>query len=1043
MRTNIRFVPATTALSLALVALLVGCGTDGTSDGPGTIQLNDGGTSDGGATSADTGNSGADASVDNSDVSVAVDTGPRQRGSCPVDRCAVADGCFENGKRNPNNACQICAVLVRNDDWSADDAAKCDDNSPCTTKDRCDNGLCKGDPGACNDNNPCTTDRCEKKDGKSTCAYAPNPAPCSDGDVCTVGDKCEGTKCTAGKARDCNDGNACTSDSCNPEKGCSSTPLTSGACNDSNPCTDKDACNKAGACAGKPMACDDNNLCTLDGCSVKTGCKHKNIASLCKDDSVCTDDKCDPKSGCVYGFTTKPCNDANVCTTGDACAKGICIGQKVATDDKNPCTNDSCDAKTGVKHVANTLPCDDGDKCTVDDVCANKACKKGKAKVCKDGNSCTDDSCAAKTGCVFKAHTKACDDGNKCTEKDACKPGAKPADAKCVGTKVNCNDGSACTTDACDTKKGCTHTLVVSNTCRPVITVTYPPRGATIKKSTSTITIKGKVVSGAGPITSFKLNGKAVKLGSGGTFSIPRASVVGGNTLLFEAQDKLGSKRRRVQAYLWSKVFFRPDKKKPKSGMVTPGMAFFMDKTTVDDGKHTLPPNDLATIFELYLKGMDIKKLLTAGKKDPKDPDFTFSGMPIYIDKVTYGSPKVKLVPIMGALKMTATIPNLKADLRIRRKKFLGGWSTYKGTMTATTIVINATIVPKVVGGKIKSETKNVSVVLNGFNLKVSGGVGGWIINAILGVFKNTVKNRLQAEFAKSIAGALGPAVANALNALALSFDFDLPRLDDPKKKINVSVITDMWGTDIRPDGARFDLRTGAYADKKNSISNLGVPGRVNCGSGVQKLYVPRKDKLELGLADDVLNSILYAAWLGGLLEFPVPASMSGKVDLKSYGVTDLKMKAKAYLAPTVTDCNAKKAPKAHIGDFRIDASMKLLGQPMNVVMWASFTAGVKIEVKNSAVSLSLTAIEKIDTEINVVQDKMIGSEAAIDKLISESLVKGLMGTLGGQALGSFPLPVVDLSKSMSGIPKGTGIAINPQKVLRLYGNTVIAGSLK
>ena len=1048
---------------LAVVAVMAACGTAQQDDTIGFASLDSGGSTDGGGTSTDgtvAGDTGADDTVADdtaaapdsataTDTNTFADTASRS-GECPADRCLIAAQCFANGAKNPKNPCEACRVFVDASGWTTDDTNTCDDGDPCTLDDACSGGKCTGGPHTCNDSNPCTADKCVtdaagRTTGKPTCEHTPvDGAACTDGDLCTTGDVCTAGACKPTSKRVCDDGNSCTVGTCKNPSGCAFTPTNGGDCDDGEGCTVKDIC-AGGACiAGSPKPCDDGDACTLDGCkhggsgAGNGACKHKSIAELCKDDSVCTTDSCDKASGCVYGFTTEKCDDLNKCTQDDQCAAGLCTGATVAVDDNNPCTNDACDPSEGVTHVNNTLPCDDGDKCTVDDNCGGGACQFGPQLPCDDNNACTDDGCNAKTGCIVEPNKDKCDDGTKCTKDDHCD------NAKCAGTKVVCDDKNACTKDSCDAQKGCLFELIVSNACRPNIDVTYPPRGATIKQTSAKITIKGTVKSGAGPITSFTLNGKPVTVAADGAFSIPYTSVVAGNTLVFKAVDKLGTPRKRVQAFLWSTTYFKPIKSKAKSGMVTPGMAFFMDKNTIDDGNHSLPPNDLATIFELYFKSMDLGALLAANKK-PGEPDFTASGINVFIKKVTYGTPKVTLTPVTGAFKMTATIPNLKATLLLTRKKLFGGTAEYDGTMTSTSVAILATIVPTVKAGKIVSETKDVSVTLNGFEMKVSGGLGGIIINAIVGLFKNQIRGILEKEFESAIKNQIGPAVANALNALAVTFNFGIPRLDDPTKKIAIQVVTDVHGTDIRPDGARFDLRAGAYTDKQNHVDNLGVPGRINCGSGTQTLVMPRKNRLELGIADDALNSVLYAAWLGGLLEFPLPASMLGAVDLSKYGVSDLKMTAKALLAPTVSDCNAKSAPKAHIGDFRIDAEMTLLGQKLNVVLWATFVAGVDIKVDKTKgeLSIALTEIESIETEINVQQDNLIGSEAAIDKMIGESLVKGLMGTLGGAALGSFPLPAIDLSGTVQGLPKGTAIAIDAQSLVRLSGNSVVLGKLK
>ena len=148
-------------------------------------------------------------------------------------------------------------------------------------------------------------------------------------------------------ATNCDDGNPCTDDSCNPATGCVHVP-NSASCSDGNPCTD-DAC-VAGACVGTPntLPCTDNNLCTLnDTC---TGGACVGVAVVCDDNNVCTDDSCNPLTGlCVFAPNTGPCDDGNPCTD-DVCFNGTCVG------------------------TPNTAPCDDGNVCTVGDQCVGGVC---------------------------------------------------------------------------------------------------------------------------------------------------------------------------------------------------------------------------------------------------------------------------------------------------------------------------------------------------------------------------------------------------------------------------------------------------------------------------------------------------------------------------------------------------------------------------------------------------------------------------------------------------------------------------------------------
>src|SRR5207249_9631665 len=78
-------------------------------------------------------------------------------------------------------------------------------------------GCQEGEATSCDDANACTDDSCDAERG---CTHTDNTNPCDDGSVCTSGDSCDGGLCVGGLTPDCNDGNSCTDDSCNPQMGC-------------------------------------------------------------------------------------------------------------------------------------------------------------------------------------------------------------------------------------------------------------------------------------------------------------------------------------------------------------------------------------------------------------------------------------------------------------------------------------------------------------------------------------------------------------------------------------------------------------------------------------------------------------------------------------------------------------------------------------------------------------------------------------------------------------------------------------------------------
>ncbi len=79
------------------------------------------------------------------------------------------------------------------------------------------------------------------------CASAFAQSCMTSGD-CTSSNKCQVGTCVAGQCsyapKICNDNNACTSDSCDPN---------------------------SGTCIFTPINCDDNNACTVDRCDATVG----------------------------------------------------------------------------------------------------------------------------------------------------------------------------------------------------------------------------------------------------------------------------------------------------------------------------------------------------------------------------------------------------------------------------------------------------------------------------------------------------------------------------------------------------------------------------------------------------------------------------------------------------------------------------------------------------------------------------------------------------------------------------------------------------
>lgn len=224
--------------------------------------------------------------------------------------CNDANPCTESKSCDKATGCQITFKIGQS----------CDDGDACTVADDCgEKGACEpGNAAKCDDNNPCTDDGCDKKAG---C----NAANAKDGAACTAHpcaeiQVCQNGSCQKTKEKNCDDSNPCTSDSCSANGRIGSCEHTGqgGACSDGDPCTENDNCVNKVCTAGAAKQCDDNN--------------------------ACTDNACDLAGNCTATANAAACDDANACTKGDTCSGGVCKpGGQNPCDDGNTCTVDHCD----------------------------------------------------------------------------------------------------------------------------------------------------------------------------------------------------------------------------------------------------------------------------------------------------------------------------------------------------------------------------------------------------------------------------------------------------------------------------------------------------------------------------------------------------------------------------------------------------------------------------------------------------------------------------------------------------------------------------
>ncbi|MCC6523707.1 MAG: carboxypeptidase regulatory-like domain-containing protein, partial [Polyangiaceae bacterium] len=248
--------------------------------------------------------------------------------------------------------------------------------------------------GSVDDGNLCTADTCDCPlagcDPGTAATHTPVGAgtPCPDPDLCNGTETCDASgACSPGTPVATDDGNACTTDACDPTTGLAThTPVAADtSCADGDLCNGPEACDGAGSCVrGAAPVVDDDNPCTADACDPGYGVLHTSLPA------------------------GAPCSDGNACNGAESCDGALTCkaGHALASDDGNPCTADACDPALGVVHTpeATGTPCADADVCNGAEACDGAGtCAPGYALVADDGIECTIDACDPGTGAVTHA----------------------------------------------------------------------------------------------------------------------------------------------------------------------------------------------------------------------------------------------------------------------------------------------------------------------------------------------------------------------------------------------------------------------------------------------------------------------------------------------------------------------------------------------------------------------------------------------------------------------------------------------------------------
>eukprot|EP01133_Synstelium_polycarpum_P008043 gene8043-9450_t len=294
----------------------------------------------------------------------------------------------------------------------------CNSDNSCTYKDR-----------VCQTDDKCKVPSCDPKSG---CVFTSVPTPPADNENCIY------------------------ADTCNPATGIWSNKTIVGCslCKDAtwNKCDKRVDCNNVTKqwIVVEAKEYDDGNACTIDSCNRDTQLI-ENVMINCQGCTYCDSKgkyECIPKPGVNNSY----CDDGNKCTN-NVCdiASGNCTKTDVVCEKRNLCEIPTCDPIIGC--VYTPVVCEEVDKCSISTCNIATGQCEAAPRVCQTDAFCIDSRCDKNLGCLYydklcvpedsrcqvgicNNETKSCEDRDRDPKPFVCKTAAVVSTAVIAGVVV-------------------------------------------------------------------------------------------------------------------------------------------------------------------------------------------------------------------------------------------------------------------------------------------------------------------------------------------------------------------------------------------------------------------------------------------------------------------------------------------------------------------------------------------------------------------------------------------------------------------------------
>jgi hypothetical protein len=602
----------------------------------------------------------------------------------------------------------------------------------------------------------------------------------------------------------------------------------------------------------------------------------------------------------------------------------------------------------------------------------------------------------------------------------------------------------------------------------PLISITSPERGATLKEGTLSemdVSVEGLVTDGVSPITMVRLNGETVDV-SGEDLSVELSQVHssrwGISVLSAEAEDECGNFGLRAQSYMRSPSYYEAADGDGAAGAVSQGIAARLNQPVLDD-ENRADLNDLASLAQAVVGNTDLNAAMpevlgvSPDEDGDKNIDLVYYNCGLWTEEnentgykvwktgdFTTSDPDFEyLRAVDGGVHLRMSMDDIHLPLGL-----YGNWDagclgdadvTVFGTVSVSSARLEATVKISLDGSDpvVSMEDVTVNLVDPYVDLVFESRFLEWMIEGVVNAVLNSLKGQVEDILGAQLGDAIGPLLKTFLGDFSIATAIEIPEPIGMTLQLGSGLDYLQFAGPEGSGHGDLGLYTQVYPSDRAASIPADARGSIRRGGerpGFDDLYA-----FGLGLKDDLINQVLWAAWYGGALDIPDAGDLIGQ------DLGDISLSFEALSPPVVMP--GPGAPghdiEVGIGDAFIEASVGIPDMgTLHLSMFLSAIIGGSMDLDPTTNELIISLDNtnpQVWVEITEIGEPAIQGEMSV--LFTEVL-RAIVPRLLTTVVGSIPLPTFDVG-GLAGLPVSEVWELSNGDIERVVDYYRLTGGLK